>query len=102
MDTLPDDTDDQLQDPNAIPLPQEFQLAIVLGTTHTRVYSIEVLVTVSTTSKNELETTLSFSPTMVARHANFVEVLPRDDDETISDEIDLRNRNSFVHGLSDD
>lgn len=84
MDTSPDDMDDpRLQNPSAAPLPQEFQIAILIGTSCTRVYSVEILVTVSTTSDDQLGTTLSFSPTMVARNAKFVEVLPRDDDETI-------------------
>ena len=82
-DTSPDDAYDEEEDPTATPLPQEFLLAIVLGTSNARVYSAEVLLTVSLSSDNELQSNLSFSPTMVAKNANYVEVLPRDDEDTI-------------------
>jgi hypothetical protein len=84
MDTSPDHADnDQVPDPHAAPLPKEYRLAILLGTSHTRVYSAEVVVTVSTTLEGVLESRLAFSPTMVGRNANFVEVLPTDDEDTM-------------------
>ena len=83
MDTSPDEEDSTQHDPTASPLPQEFLLAIVVGTSDARVYSAEVLVTLTTFSDGPMEISLSFSPTLVARSTNYVEVLPPDDEDTV-------------------
>jgi hypothetical protein len=83
MDTSPDDMEDVVQDPTAAPLPQEFILAIVLGTTQGRVYASELLITIATSTEGVIEVTLSLSPTLIARNTMFVEVLPKDDNHTI-------------------